>query len=114
MDQLAKSTTAVMHKMVLMQDWIATLEKANHILSKCWREKKTHIHQGGSLTIQDAGDILDGRELDEQLGEEMHTITDQELPAGKKKRQCGNCGKPGHNVCTCREDVEMSSESDSS
>ena len=65
-----------MHKMVLMQDQIETLEKANHIPNECWREKKTHIHQEGSLTIQDAEDILDGRELDEQLGEEMCTITD--------------------------------------
>jgi hypothetical protein len=34
MDQLAKSTTAVMQKMVLMRDRVATLEKANHLLSK--------------------------------------------------------------------------------
>jgi hypothetical protein len=23
-------------------------------------------------------------------------------------RRCSKCGKPGHNVCTCQEDVETS------
>ena len=75
MDQLAKSTTLVMHKMVLMQDRITTLEEANHTLSKCRREQKTRIHQEGSLTVQEAGDILDEKKIDEQLNKKMHTIT---------------------------------------
>jgi hypothetical protein len=75
MDQLAKSTTAVMHKLVLMHDWIINLEKANHTLSKRWREKKTRIHQGGSLTVREATELLNGREAGGQLSEEMHTIT---------------------------------------
>jgi hypothetical protein len=44
----------------------------------------------------------------------MRTIADREVPARRKERQCSNCGKPGHNVRTCREDVEMSSEPNSS
>jgi hypothetical protein len=44
----------------------------------------------------------------------MCIIANREIPAGRKEQQYSNCGKPGHNVCTCREDVEMSSEPDSS
>jgi hypothetical protein len=114
MDQLAKSTTAVMHKLVLMHDRIINLEKANHTLSKRRREKKTRIRQGGSLTVREATELLNGREAGGQLSEEMHTITGQVVPAERKERRCGNCGNPGHNVRTCQEDVESSSEPDSS
>ena len=113
MDQLAKSTTLVMHKMVLMQDWITTLEEANHILSKHQQEQKTHICQEESLTVQETEDILDEKKIDEQLNKKMHTITHQKRLTEQKKQQCGNCGKPRHNICMCQEDGEMSSRSDS-
>jgi hypothetical protein len=114
MDQLVKSTTAVMHKMVLIHDRIINLEEANHTLSKRQREKKTRICQEGSLTVREATELLDGREAGGQLSKEMHTITGRVVPAERKERRCGNCGNPGHNVRTCQEDVELSSESDSS
>jgi hypothetical protein len=40
----------------------------------------------------------------------MRIIADREMPARQKEQQCSNCSKPGHNVHTCREDIEMSSK----
>ena len=58
-DQLAKSTTAVMHQMALLTAEVSSLRKANEALSKRWRAKKIRVKLGGSLVVQDAKDQLD-------------------------------------------------------
>ena len=35
-----------------------------------------------------------------------------EEPAQPAVRRCGNCGRTGHNARTCKNDTEISSESD--
>jgi hypothetical protein len=103
-----------MHKIVLIYNRILNFKKANHTLSKHQREKKTRICQEGSLTVREATELLDGREAGGQLSKEMHTITGQIVPAERKERRCSNCSNPGHNIRTCQEDIESSSEPDSS
>jgi hypothetical protein len=51
----------------LLQAEIRSLHMANEALSKRYRAKKTHIHQGGVLTVEDAHDILSQTEVDEQI-----------------------------------------------
>ena len=58
-DQLAKGTIAVMHQVALLQSEVSSLRKANEALSKRRRAKRTRVQLGGSLTIQDAKDLLD-------------------------------------------------------
>ena len=43
------------------------LQKANKALNKCWRAKKTHVHQGGALTAEEVRDILAQKEVNEQV-----------------------------------------------
>ena len=108
MDQMVKGTTTIMHKMVLMKDRIRELEEANRTLSKRRREKKTRIRQGGSLTVRDAQDIIDQRDVDKQVEQERRTSGGRTRGGEPTQRRCGTCGKPGHNARTCQEDEEMS------
>jgi len=64
-DRLAKGTMVVMYEVALLRAEVLALRKANEGLSKRWRVKKTRIRLGGSLTVQDARDLLDGKAVGE-------------------------------------------------
>ena len=107
-DQLAKGTMAIMHRVAILESEVSSLQKANEALSKRWRAKRTRVQLGGSLAIQDVQDVLGQGTVG---GEGV-----QETPSGSsgaggvraKVRCCGVCGKPGYNVCTCQEVAEAS------
>ena len=104
---MVKSTKSVMHKMVLMQDRIRTLEEANRTISKRRKAKKTRIQQGGVLSVQNADALLSAREVDAQLEEEMRTNGRGRGGGRTTVRRCGNYGEPGHNARICKKDEEM-------
>jgi hypothetical protein len=113
LDQIAKGTVKVMHKVVLMEARVRELEEANAALSKRRRAKKSRIRAGGPLSMHDATDILADRDVQAQLEEEMRSGSGRTMRRAAGPRHCSNCGKTGHNLRTCQEDVEMDSESDS-
>ena len=99
-DQLAKSTMAVMHEVALLRTEVSALRKANEDLSR--RAKKTRIRLGGSLTVQQAQDELDQKAVGEQLAQEIRQSRSGAGGARTKIRCCVVCGKPGHNARTCQ------------
>jgi FtsZ-binding cell division protein ZapB len=58
-NQLTKGITAIIYQVALLQSEVSLLRKANEVLSKRRRAKKTRVQLGGSLTIQDTQDLLD-------------------------------------------------------
>ena len=99
---------AVMHQVALLRAENASLRKANEALSKRRRAKKTRVRLGGSLTVQDAHDLLDQKAVG---GEGVQGTQPDSGNAGggrTKVRCCGVCGKPGHNARTCQEAAESS------
>jgi len=48
-----------MHKVTLLRTEVLVFQKANKGLSKRRRAKKTRVRLGGSLTVQEAQDLLD-------------------------------------------------------
>jgi DDE superfamily endonuclease/helix-turn-helix, Psq domain len=107
-DQLAKSTTAVMHQVALLRAENASLRKANEALSKRRRAKRTRVQLGGSLTLQDAMDLL-GQSTMGGEGVQETQLDGSGAGGGRTKvRCCGVCGKPGHNARTCQEAAEAS------
>jgi hypothetical protein len=50
---------AMMHQVALLRSEVSSLRKANEALSKRRRAKRTRMQLGGSLTVQDAKDLLD-------------------------------------------------------
>ena len=65
--QLAKETEVLVYRLTLVEARISTLERANKALSKCCRAKRTQIHQGEALSIEEAKDLLAQREVDVQI-----------------------------------------------
>jgi hypothetical protein len=112
-DQITKGAMKVMHKMVLIEGRVRELEAANAALSKRRNTKKRRIRAGGPLTIEDASDILAEKDVQGQLEEEIRAGGGRTRGAPPGSRRCGNCGKIGHNIRTCQEDVEMDKELDS-
>jgi hypothetical protein len=107
-DQFAKGAKAMMHQVALLRAENSSLHKANEALSKRRRAKKTRVRLGGSLTVQDAEDLLDQKAVDEQVMQENRQGGGRAGGARTKARCCGVCGKPGHNARTCQEAVESS------
>ena len=107
-DQFAKGTKAIMHRLALLEAETSKLRKANEALSKQRRAKKSRVRLGRSLTMQDAEDLLDQKAVDEQVMQENCHGGSRAGGARTKARCCGVCGKPGHNARTCQEVVESS------
>jgi hypothetical protein len=113
-DHITKGAKAIMHRVALLEAEVSSLRKANEELSKRRRAKKTRVRLGGSLTIQDAEDLLDQRAIDEQILQENRQSGSRAGGARTKTRCCSICGKPGHNARTCQEAGESSDSSISS
>lgn len=107
-DQFAKGTKAIMHEVALLRAEVSTLRKSNEDLSKRRRAKKTRVRLRGSLTIQEAEDLLDQKAADKQVIEETRQSTRSTRGARTKARCCSVCSKPRHNMRTCQEVVESS------
>ena len=107
-DQLTKDTIAVMHEVALLRSEVSSLRKANEALSKRRRAERTHVQLGGSLTLQDAMDLLGPGAVGREGVQE--TQADRSGAGGGCTRiRCyGMCGKPGYNARTCQEVVEAS------
>ena len=107
-DQLTKGTMAVMHQVALLRSEVSSLRKANEALSKRRRAKRTRVQLGGSLTIQDAQDVLDQKAVGGEAVQETQPDSSGAGGARTKVRCCSVCGKPGHNARTCQEAAELS------
>jgi hypothetical protein len=113
-DRITKGAKAIMHRVALLEAEVSSLRKANEELSKRRRAKKTRVRLGGSLSIQDAEDLLDQKAIDEQLLQENRQSGRRAGGARTKAQCCSVCGKPGHNARTCRDAGESSDSSISS
>ncbi|KAJ6258059.1 NADPH oxidase [Drechslerella dactyloides] len=58
-DQFTKGTQTIMHQLALIRAENTTLRTANEVLSKRRQAKRRRIQHGGTLTIHQAGEILD-------------------------------------------------------
>jgi len=63
-----QSSSGEMHEVALLYTEVFALRKAE--LSKRRRAKKTRVRLGGSLTVQEAQDLLDQKAVREQLAQE--------------------------------------------
>ena len=103
----------MMHENALLRAEVKMLREANSSLAKRRRAKKARLRQGGTLEIGEAQDLLDQKDVDTQLGEEMRTRSGRARRTEPRVRRCGICGTAGHNARTCKMEVETSGESDS-
>ena len=99
---------AVMHQVALLRSENAALRKANEALSKRRRAKRTRVQLGGSLTVQDAQEVLGQGAVGGEGVQEMQPEGGGAGGGRTRVRCCGVCGKPGHNARTCKEAAESS------
>jgi hypothetical protein len=114
MDQFAKGTCGMMHKMALLKAEVNQLREANALLSKRRRAKKTRLRQSGSMTIAEGQALQDQNDVEEQIKQEDRQTRGRKPRDETKARRCGVCGKTGHNARTCQINVETSNEEHSS
>ena len=62
----------------------------------------------GSLTAQEAQDLLDQKDVGEQLAQEVRQSSSSVAGSCIKIQCCGVCSKPGYNARTCKEAAESS------
>ena len=72
--------------------------------------KKTRLQKGGSLSVQEAEDLVGQINVGSQQSEEIGSGSGQGQGAQSRIRHCGNCGETGHNARTCQIVVETSEE----
>jgi len=102
---------AIMHEVALLRTEVLALRKANKGLSKRRRAKKTRVRLGGSLTIQEAQDLLDQKAIGKQLVQEIQQNGSSAGGSRTKIRCYSVYGKPSHNARTCKEAAESSDSS---
>ena len=113
-DQIAKGATSIMHEVALLRAENLALCKANEGLSKRRKAKRTRVQHKGSLSIQEARDLLDQKDAEEQMLQEDRQGGSSSKGSRTKARCCSKCGKPGHNARTCQRGVEASDQPNSS
>jgi len=112
-NQLSKGARAIIHENTLLKAENRALREANSGLAKRRRAKKTRIKLRGTLTVGDAQDLLDQKDINTQLGEETRASSSRTRRAQPGERHCRTCGKTGHNARTCKMDREASEDLDS-
>lgn len=107
-DHFTKGAKGVMHQVALLRAEVQSLREANHILSKRRRAKRTRVRKGGSLTLQEGQGLVEHNTVQRQgqQGEGENRESTARLQA--KDRHCRRCGNTGHNIRTCKIDIDLS------
>jgi methionyl-tRNA synthetase len=94
----------------MLKDRVQQLEQANQIVGQRRRGKRTRLYKGGPITQEEASQVIDQMDVDMQVVAEFSRSgrrARSERPGG---RHCSKCGKAGHNVRTCQEEIEVNME----
>ena len=99
---MAKGLEVLAHTVTLLDAEVRALREANKALSKRRRAKKTRIRNGGSLTVSNAIDLIDSKDVDAQLQRDLRRDGGGDGRGRGGPRRCGRCHNIGHNSRTCQ------------
>ena len=99
---MAKGLEVLAHTVTLMDAEIRALREANKALSKRRRAKKTRLRDQGPLTVSNAIDLINAREVDTQIQRDLRTNGSGDGRGRGGPRRCGKCNNIGHNSRTCQ------------
>jgi hypothetical protein len=112
--QLIKGGELMLHENALQRARIHELEEQLAEITKRKSRKRKRIQQGGTIEYGTAAaQVAAEASTAPQRSKRARGSGDQEL-AQPALRRCRNCSRTGHNARTCKEDIEISSESDTS
>ena len=112
-NQFGKGAMRIIHQITLLQEENLALRKANNELSRHRRTKKCQLQDRGSLTVGEEQALQAQCDVNLQLQADSSNGSGRTNPNPPQSRRCGACGETGHNVRTCQNGREMSSNSDS-
>ena len=87
-DQVAKGACGIMHRVAVMKAENEQLRKANALLSKRRRSRKTRLRQGGSMTIADGQALLDQKDIELQFKQEEHQTRGKRRDQARGRQCC--------------------------
>jgi hypothetical protein len=105
-NQIAKGAKQIMHKMAFFQAEVAEFRKANALISKRRRAKKTRVRLEGSLNSQNVQNLQDQKDVTQQIQQKIHKNGAGSSRSQPRQRRCSVCGKTGHNARTCQIEIE--------
>jgi hypothetical protein len=112
--QLIKGGELMLHQNALQAARIYELEEQLAVMTKRKSRKRKRIQHGGTMECGTAAaQVAAEASVGPQQSKKARGGSDQEL-AQPAVWRCGNCSKTGHNARTCKKDIEVSSESDTS
>jgi hypothetical protein len=103
--QFQKGAEMMVHTQVLMAAEIVRLRAANKAASERKTRTKKRIQHGGTLSQQEAEEIIERRDADALVEAERHEERVRTGGGGQGSRRCGRCGEAGHNKRTCKKDA---------
>jgi hypothetical protein len=107
MQQFYRGVEIIMHSATLIAQHNKQLEAANTAASKHRSRKRKRIQKGGTLTQEEADDIVAQREA---LALAEAERREERRAVGGRSRgipHCSICSEPGHNKRTCTKDAAI-------
>ena len=101
----------ITYKITLLREEVRSLREANQALSKRRRAKKTRVRAGRALSVQDALDLIEPKDIEGSEKDQTSSDRGGKQTGSSTSRRYSKCGKASHNVRTCQE-VEETSEED--
>jgi hypothetical protein len=112
-DQFTKGATGIMHQIALLKSEVNTLREENALLSRRRRAKKTHLREGGSMTLAEGQGLQARNQIEVVIKQETQRSSGRKPRTETRPRTCGVCGNAGHNARTCQVVISSSEEEDS-
>ena len=112
--QFIKGGELMLHQNTLLAARVHELEEQLAVMTKRKTRKRKRIQQDGIMEYgTTAAQVAAEASAVPQRSKKARDNSDQE-PAQPVLRRCGNCGRTGHNTRTCKKDIKVFSESDTS
>jgi nucleotide-binding universal stress UspA family protein len=103
--QFQKGAEMMVHTQVLMAAEIVRLRAANKAASERKTRTKKQIQHRGTLSQQEAEEIIERRDADALVKAERHEERVRTGGGGQGSQRCGRCSEAGHNKRTCKKDA---------
>jgi hypothetical protein len=110
---LAKGIKILAHEVIFLIIEIYIFRKANKVLSKCRKTKKTRVRQGGALIIEDTHNIIAQKSAEKQVRRDRCSRERFQNKKQSTTRYYNTCGKTRHNTRICQEVIDISISLDS-
>ncbi|EDO00601.1 hypothetical protein SS1G_14471 [Sclerotinia sclerotiorum 1980 UF-70] len=104
---LAKSIKLLAYANTLLAAEVHNLCKANEALSKHWRARKALIRKGGVLSIEDGYNILEQKNIEDQIRCDEFTNDDSSARRQATIQRCSKYGSASHNARTYQLDPAL-------